>query len=134
GPAADGLTGERLSEALAALPYTGTVQITEDGLTLTPQGTWGLREIYMEMGLDAPIAPDLAEGDASGLIAGLISDGLPAEAAERDITAWLARRTPEQAAAELLGAVAGAPAEVRGIAVTIVDRLGVEAAPVVRSC
>ncbi|WP_055483611.1 hypothetical protein [Sphaerimonospora mesophila] len=134
GPAEDGLTEERLSGALAALSYAGTVQISEDGLALTPQGLWGLREIYSDMGLDAPIAPDLAEGDASGLIAGLISDGLPAEAAERDVAAWLARRTPEQAAAELLAAVAGAPAEVRGIAVTIVDRLGVEAAPVVRSC
>ncbi|MFC0861016.1 hypothetical protein ACFHYQ_01770 [Sphaerimonospora cavernae] len=124
----------RLDAALAGLAYTGTVQITEDGLTLTPRGLWGLREIYSEMGLDAPVAPDLAEGDASGLIAGLISDGLPAEVAERDVEAWLVRRTPEQAAAELLAAVAGAPAEVRGIAVTIVDRLGVEAAPVVRSC
>jgi hypothetical protein len=85
------------------------------------------------MGVSAPIAADLAEGDASGLIAGLITDGLPAEVAERDIVAWLSRRTPQEAAAELLGAVAGAPAEVRGIAVTIVDRLGEEAAGVVRA-
>lgn len=122
-----------LDRTFAALAYAGTVQITEDGLTLTPQGLWGLREIYASRGIDAPVVPDLAEGDASGLIAGLISDGLPTEVAERDVTAWLARRSPEQAAAELLAAVAGAPAEVRGIAVTIVDRLGEEAAPVIRS-
>ncbi|MEW9527965.1 hypothetical protein [Microbispora sp. NPDC049125] len=123
----------RLDEALGGLTYAGTVQRTEDGVSLTPHGLWGLREAYAAMGMDAPLAPDLAEGDASGLIAGLIGDGLAAEAAERDIAAWLSRRTPEEAVAELLTAVAGAPAEVRGVAVTIVDRLGPEAAPAVRS-
>ncbi|MEN3538538.1 hypothetical protein AAH991_25735 [Microbispora sp. ZYX-F-249] len=123
----------RLDEALSALAYAGTVQPTEDGLALTPHALWGLRELYAGMGLDAPLAPAPAEGDASGLIAGLIGDGTADEAAERDIAEWLSRRTPEQAAAELLAAVAGAPAEVRGVAVTIVDRLGVEAAAVVRS-
>jgi hypothetical protein len=123
----------RLDESLAALAYAGTVQWSEDGLCLTSHGVWALRELYAGMGMDAPLAPDLAEGDASGLIAGLISDGLAAEAAEREIVAWLSRRTAEEAAGELLAAVAGAPAEVRGIAVTIVDRLGVEAAPVVGS-
>lgn len=123
----------RLDEALTGLVYAGTVQRTEDGLSLTSHALWGLRELYAGMGMDAPLAPDLAEGDASGLIAGLIGDGLAAEAAERDVEEWLSRRTPEQAAAELLAAVAGAPAEVRGVAVTIVDRLGAEAAPVVRS-
>ncbi|MEU6413429.1 hypothetical protein [Microbispora sp. NPDC046933] len=123
----------RLDEALTALAYAGTVQRTEDGLALTPHALWGLRELYAGMGLDAPLAPAPAEGDASGLIACLIGDGTADEAAERDIAEWLSRRTPEQAASELLAAVAGAPAEVRGVAVTIVDRLGVEAAPVVRS-
>ncbi|MEV4457783.1 hypothetical protein [Microbispora sp. NPDC049633] len=123
----------RLDEALTALAYAGTVQPTEDGLSLTPHALWGLRELYAGMGLDAPLAPAPAEGDASGLIAGLIGDGTADEAAERDIAEWLSRRTAEQAAAELLAAVAGAPAEVRGVAVTIVDRLGVEAAAVVRS-
>ncbi|WP_169944744.1 hypothetical protein [Microbispora sp. H11081] len=123
----------RLDEALSALTYMGTVQPTEDGLALTPHALWGLRELYAGMGLDAPLAPAPAEGDASGLIAGLIGDGTADEAAERDIAEWLSRRTPEQAAAELLAAVAGAPAEVRGVAVTIVDRLGLEAAAVVRS-
>ncbi|GGO02884.1 hypothetical protein GCM10010116_05650 [Microbispora rosea subsp. aerata] len=122
-----------LDEALTALEYAGTIQRTEDGLALTPHALWGLRELYAGMGLDAPLAPAPAEGDASGLIAGLISDGVTDEAAERDIAEWLSRRTPEQAAAELLAAVAGAPAEVRGVAVTIVDRLGVEAAPAVRA-
>jgi hypothetical protein len=124
---------DQLERAFHDLAQAGTVQYDEDGLALTGHGLWGLRARYEAMGVSAPIAADLAEGDASGLIAGLITDGLPAEVAERDIGAWLSRRTPEEAAAELLDAVAGAPAEVRGIAVTIVDRLGEEAAGVVRA-
>ncbi|MCT9930703.1 hypothetical protein N5079_10795 [Planotetraspora sp. A-T 1434] len=131
--AASGRPSGRLEAALEDLARAGTVQRTADGLTLTPHGLWGLRLMYEEMGMEAPIAADLAEGDASGLIGGLISDGLPEEVAERDIVTWLSRRTPEEAASELLAAVVGAPAEVRGIAVTIVDRLGEEAAPVVRT-
>ncbi|GII53891.1 hypothetical protein Pth03_22800 [Planotetraspora thailandica] len=130
---ADGRTMERLETALHDLAYAGTVQYGDDGLMLTPHGVWGLRARYELLGMHAPVAADLAEGDASGLIGGLITDGLPAEVAERDIVAWLSRRTAQEAAQELFGAVAGAPAEVRGIAVTIVDRLGEEAAPVVRT-
>ncbi|GAA4555874.1 hypothetical protein [Planotetraspora kaengkrachanensis] len=130
---ADDRPVDQLERAFHDLAHAGTVQYDDDGLTLTAHGLWGLRARYEAMGVSAPIAADLAEGDASGLIAGLITDGLPTEVAERDIVAWLSRRTPEAAAAELLVAVAGAPAEVRGIAVTIVDRLGEEAAGVVRA-
>ncbi|GLW97255.1 hypothetical protein [Microtetraspora sp. NBRC 16547] len=129
--------GERvdgLDEALDRLVYTGTVHHLAGGVALTPHGLWGLRELYLEIGLEPPIAADLAEGDASGLISGLITSGLPTEVAEGDIERWLAGRTPEQAAAELLGAVAGAPAEMRGIAVTIVDRLPAEAESAVTRC
>ncbi|MEV0968682.1 hypothetical protein [Microtetraspora glauca] len=125
---------EGLDEALDRLAYTGTVHHLGGGVALTSHGLWGLRELYLEIGLEPPIAADLAEGDASGLISGLITSGLPAEVAEGDIERWLAGRTPEQAAAELLGAVAGAPAEMRGIAVTIVDRLSAEAEPAVTRC
>ncbi|MBX6384147.1 MAG: hypothetical protein IRZ07_14450 [Microbispora sp.] len=131
--AAEGRPAGGLDAALTGLVYAGTVQRTEDGLALTAHALWGLRELYVAKGLDAPLAPAPAEGDASGLIASLIGDGMADEAAERDIAEWLSRRTPEQAASELLAAVAGAPAEVRGVAVTIVDRLGVEAAAAVRS-
>ncbi|WP_062351261.1 hypothetical protein [Herbidospora yilanensis] len=127
----DGPVGD-LTEALEGLVAAGTVAITDEGLVLTPHGMWGIREMYAELGLDAPIAPDLAEGDASGLIAGLLSDGVTPEAAEPDIVRWLGARSPAEAAGELLEAVVGAPAEVRGVAVTIVDRLGFEAEPAVR--
>jgi hypothetical protein len=79
--------------------------------------------------------PDLdpADGDAAALINSLMS-GPPSDFAEGDIARWLAARTARQAATELLAAVAGAPAVVRGIAVTIVDRLGPGAEDVLRGC
>ena len=131
------LAGDRpmgpIGAALAGLAEAGTVHVTEEGVTLTPHGLWGMRELYTSRGMDAPIAADPSEGDASTLIAGLVTDSLPEEEAERCIQAWLARRDPQTAADELLSAVVGAPAEVRGVAVSIVDRLGPEAAPAVRS-
>jgi hypothetical protein len=107
------------------------VRVTGDTAELTPLAVWALREHYLSLGVDAPQAPDLAEADARGLIEGLL-EGVPAELAEQDITNWLTGREPGEAAAELLTAASGAPAVARGIAVTIVDMLGAEAAPQVR--
>ncbi|GIH23128.1 hypothetical protein Aph01nite_14380 [Acrocarpospora phusangensis] len=129
---ADGGLVEDLPAALAALSYAGTVRLTPGGLALTEHGQWGLREMYDELGLDAPVAADLAAGDAGALIAGLLQEGLADEAAERDVDRWLDARSPADAAGELLSAVAGAPAQVRGVAVTIVDRLGRDAESSVR--
>jgi hypothetical protein len=75
---------------------------------------------------------DPVEASAAGLIAWLMG-GVPQEEAERAITGWLERRSPAEAAAELLAAVTGAPAVVRGIAISIVDRLGVAAEEAVRA-
>ncbi|MDA0639923.1 hypothetical protein [Nonomuraea ferruginea] len=120
---------------LARLAWCGLVRLTGDGAHpaagLTPAAVWALREHYLALGLDAPQAPDLAEADARGLIEGLL-DGVPAELAESDIDRWLAARSPEEAAAQLFDAASGAPAVARGIAVTIVDRLGAGAEPAVR--
>ncbi|GAA3802824.1 hypothetical protein GCM10022226_23300 [Sphaerisporangium flaviroseum] len=121
-----------LDAALDVLASCGTVRRRGDAVELTPHGLWGLREMYSRMGVAAPIAPDPAEGDAHGLIAALLGE-MPAEQAERDIASWLERRSAEEAARELLTAVRGAVAVTRGVAVTIVDRLGPEAAPAVRS-
>ncbi|WP_146607255.1 hypothetical protein [Spongiactinospora gelatinilytica] len=118
--------------AVARLAYCGLVEVIEgDMLTLTPLGVWGMRELYRDLGIDAPEAPDLAGAGAHDLIDALLS-GAPAEQAEQDISRWLAHRTPEGAAADLLAAAGGKPAVARGLAVTIVDRLGPEAEPAVR--
>ncbi|MGN9780131.1 hypothetical protein ACTMTF_01800 [Nonomuraea sp. ZG12] len=118
---------------LDRLAWCGLVRVTGDTAGLTPAAAWALREHYLALGLDAPQAPDLAETDARGLIEGLL-DGVPTELAEDDISRWLAARTAGEAAGELLAAASGAPAVARGIAVTIVDRLGAEAEAEVRAC
>ncbi|MFI6905400.1 hypothetical protein ACIBKY_29345 [Nonomuraea sp. NPDC050394] len=117
---------------LDRLAWCGLVERRHDGAGLSPLAVWGLRELYLAHGRDAPEAPDLAAADAVGLIEGLL-DGMPTEAAEHDIERWLAGRTPDQAAAELLAAATGAPAVARGIAVTIVDHLGPAAEPALRA-
>ncbi|MEU7854748.1 hypothetical protein [Nonomuraea sp. NPDC049141] len=125
--------GADLGAVLDRLAWCGMVVVEGDSAGLSPLAVWGLREHYLALGLDAPQAADLAEADATGLIEGLL-DGMPTELAEEDISRWLAGRTPITAAAELLAAASGAPAVARGIAVTIVDRLGAEAEPEVRAC
>ncbi|RSN15914.1 hypothetical protein DMB42_03830 [Nonomuraea sp. WAC 01424] len=118
--------GVDVAGALDRLAAWGMVRLTGEAAELTPLAVWGLREHYLSLGLDAPLAPDLGEADARGLIEGLL-EGLPAELAEQDIARWLSGRTPGEAAAELLSAASGAPAVARGIAITVVDRLGAEA-------
>ncbi|MFB4274912.1 hypothetical protein ACBJ59_06405 [Nonomuraea sp. MTCD27] len=121
-----------LVDVLGRLEWCGMIRVTGDTAELTPPAVWALREHYLSLGVDAPQAPDLAEGDARGLIEGLL-EGVPTELAEDDISRWLAGRGPGEAAAELLAAASGAPAVARGIAITIVDRLGAEAEPEVRA-
>ncbi|MEU8270471.1 hypothetical protein AB0B89_25360 [Sphaerisporangium sp. NPDC049002] len=131
---ADDRPGEapgELEAALDVLGRCGTVERAGEAVRLTPHGLWGLREMYSRMGLAAPVAPDPAEGDAEGLVAGLLA-GVSAEQAERDIDGWLERRSPAEAARELFAAVKGGTAVARGVAVTVVDGLGPEAAPAVR--
>lgn len=114
------------------LVWCGLVDLDEETVGLTPLGVWGMREHYLALGLEAPEAGDLAEADATGLIEGLL-EGVPTEVAEDDIGRWLAVRDAGMAAAELLAAASGAPAVARGIAITIVDRLGAEAEDQVRA-
>ncbi|MER5423723.1 hypothetical protein [Streptosporangium roseum] len=117
--------------AVRGLAYCGIAERSEETLELTALAVWGLREHYTDLGIEAPEAADLTAADAPELIEGLLS-GMPTEMAEADIEGWLRSRTPQQAATELLGAASGAPSVVRGIAVTIVDRLGPDAEPAVR--
>jgi len=119
-------------EAVRRLAYCGMAEPGDELLELTPLALWGLHELYTDLGIEAPEAADLTTADAPELIEGLLS-GMPAEMAEADIGGWLENRTPAQAVTELLGSVSGAPSVARGVAVTIVDRLGPEAEEAVRA-
>ncbi|MER5649136.1 hypothetical protein [Streptosporangium sp. NPDC002524] len=121
-----------IPEAVRRLAYCGMAEPGDELLELTPLALWGLHELYTDLGMEAPEAPDLTTADAPELIEGLLS-GMPAEMAEADIGGWLENRTPAQAVTELLGSVSGAPSVARGVAVTIVDRLGPDAEEAVRA-
>ncbi|MGV9305237.1 hypothetical protein ACWDLG_17835 [Nonomuraea sp. NPDC003727] len=126
-------SGADVETALDRLAHCGLLDRAGDVVVLTPLAGYGMRRLYLGHGLDAPEAEDLAEADAMGLIEGLLS-GVPTELAEDDIQRWLARRSPAEAAGELLSAAGGAPAVARGIAVTIVDQLDSAAESAVRAC
>ncbi|MFF0305939.1 hypothetical protein ACFYSC_00860 [Streptosporangium sp. NPDC004379] len=102
-----------------------------EALELTPLAVWGMRELYGAFGIEAPEVADMVAVGAPELIEELLS-GIPEEMAEADIEGWLRGRPPLEAAVELLDAASGAAAVVRGVAVSIVDRLGPEAEEAVR--
>ncbi|WP_367135850.1 MULTISPECIES: hypothetical protein [Streptomyces] len=74
-------------------------------VSLTPLGLLAVRDRMQEAGVDAPVVGDLADKGADALLAAL--PGHPETAARAEAELWLARRTPAEAAAELLAAGRG---------------------------
>ncbi|MEU1675654.1 hypothetical protein ABZ752_27020 [Streptomyces roseifaciens] len=74
-------------------------------VSLTPLGLFAVRTRMAEAGIDAPAVGDLADKGADVLLAAL--PGHPETAARAEAGLWLARRTPEDAARELLAAGRG---------------------------
>ncbi|MER7790833.1 hypothetical protein [Streptomyces sp. NPDC097640] len=72
---------------------------------LTPLGVFGVRSRMLDAGIDAPVVGDLADKGAEILLDAL--PGHPESAARAEAEQWLARRTPDQAAGELLAAARG---------------------------
>lgn len=72
---------------------------------LTPLGVFGVRSRMLDAGIDAPVVGDLADKGAEILLDAL--PGHPETAARAEAEQWLARRTPDQAAGELLAAARG---------------------------
>ncbi|MEU8869846.1 hypothetical protein AB0D24_01570 [Streptomyces javensis] len=89
-----------------------TVQELEDEdvsrygmVRLTPLGVYAVRARMLEAGIDAPAVGDLADQGAEILLDAL--PGHPEPAARAEAEQWLVRRTPEEAARELLAAARG---------------------------
>ncbi|WP_344311782.1 hypothetical protein [Fodinicola feengrottensis] len=117
-----GSTWERdLDRVLAALQVLGALDLTvtddpaerekivelsgkaDPELTLvrlTPLGRWGVRELLVEDGVDAPLAEDFAGASVEELSA-VLNSGPSLEVGDAVLGAWLGARTPEKAAAEL---------------------------------
>jgi hypothetical protein len=105
--------------ALRVLSEFGAV---DDGQRLTPLGRWAQGQ--MQACLVAPISAEL---DADDLLRRLADS--PAEEAWVRAQPWLARRSPVDAAAQLLRAARGASASERMAAVDIVSGLGDDGLP-----
>ena len=129
--------GARMSQALEALADLGVAELgvddEDDQLTvsLSALGVAGMRDRLITAGFSAPVLGCAASSGAAGLLAGLA--GYDAEDGELEIAAWLAGRTPQEAAAELLDAAAASSPGARGAAFAIIDRLGEQVIPLVRS-
>jgi hypothetical protein len=129
--------GARMSQALEALADLGVAELgiddDDDQLTvsLTALGAAGMRDRLIAAGFSAPVLGCAASSGAAGLLAGLA--GYDAEDGELEIAAWLAGRTPQDAAAELLDAASTSSPGARGAAFAIIDRLGEQVIPLVRS-
>jgi hypothetical protein len=129
--------GARMSQALEVLADLGAAELgvddEDDQLTvsLTPLGAVGMRDRLIAAGFSAPVLGCAASSGAAGLLAGLA--GYDAEDGELEIAAWLADRTPQEAAAELLDAASTSSPGARGAAFAIIDRLGEQVIPLVRS-
>ena len=116
---------------LEELAEWGVLAGTEDGYELTPLGVWGVRELLLADGYTAPLVGELADGTADELVSGLAWHR-PATVDE-EIDLWLARRSPETAAGELVGVMAGGGPGVRNLAAAVLHRVGPSAAHVIRA-
>ncbi|MCX4822247.1 hypothetical protein OG883_20625 [Streptomyces sp. NBC_01142] len=72
---------------------------------LTPLGLYGIRARMLEAGIDAPAVGDLADKGADTLLDGLAN--YPELSARAETEQWLARRSPADAARDLLAAARG---------------------------
>ncbi|HLI36570.1 MAG TPA: hypothetical protein VKV80_04420 [Streptosporangiaceae bacterium] len=135
GGGADGAAAA-LSQALETLADLGVVEMGADeetaGLTvsLSPLGVWGMQDRLRERGWQVPVLGSSAAGDAAAVLAVLADYN--ADDGEQEIAAWLARRSPQQAAAELIEAASTGSPGMRGAAFAVLDRVGEAAVPAVR--
>ncbi|HEY6278272.1 MAG TPA: hypothetical protein VIX86_18295, partial [Streptosporangiaceae bacterium] len=126
-----------LSSALEALADLGVVELGTDesagGLTVTLSrlGIWGVHRRLRAQGWHVPVQGNGARGDAAALLATLASCDV--EDGEAEIAAWLAARTGENAAQELVEAASQGSPGLRGAGFAVLDRIGADAVPAVRS-
>jgi len=126
-----------LSAVLETLADLGVVELgTEEsagGLTvaLSPLGVWGVHRRLRSQGWHVPVLGGASRSGAAGLLITLAS--CDAEDGEAEISAWLADRTPAQAAAELVEAAGSGSPGLRGAAFAVLDRIGEAAMPQVRA-
>ncbi len=133
--------GAALSVALEALADLGVVELGADDLesddpggnltvTLSPLGIWGVHRRLRAQGWHVPVVGGGSRGDAAALLATLANCDV--EDGEAEIAAWLADRTPRQAADELIAAASQGSPGLRGAGFAVLDRIGEDAVAAVR--
>ncbi|SDG82749.1 hypothetical protein SAMN05421505_108161 [Sinosporangium album] len=127
GSLADELTG-----ALDLLAYCGLVEDAPHGrFRLSPLGVWAVRQDLLREGHDVPTEGEVAVfADLSA--AELVEAATSGAAAPSAVAVWLERRSPEEAARELIAVAVSGSAGARGTATAILEELGPEAEAAVR--
>jgi len=109
----------------------GAVRISdsEDGdlARLTPLGLAAIRAQFADSGVEVPLLPPAEEMTAADLIA--MAAAAAEEEFQAETAAWLAHRTTESAARELLSVAAESDPASRVLAVAVVTGLGAPAEP-----
>jgi hypothetical protein len=134
--------GAALSSALETLADLGVVEldVAEPGtdesgsgltVTLSRLGVWGVHRRLRAQGWHVPVLGGGARGDAAALLATLASCDV--EDGEAEIALWLAARSPQQAAAELIEAASHGSPGLRGAGFAVLDRIGEDAVAAVRA-
>lgn len=118
-----------LGKYLDRLVDLGALTVTDDTVSMTPLGRWGLHEELVEQGLTAPLVIDPASLDARTLLL----DGGHLSPDELDVAVedWLQARQPQAAAAELVDAARVGGSMVRTTAFALLDERLAFIAPVV---
>jgi hypothetical protein len=126
-----------LSHALETLADLGVVELgteeTAGSLTvvLSPLGVWGVHRRLLAQGWHVPVLGAAERDSAVGLLTTLAS--CDAEDGESKINEWLAGRSEEQAADDLIAAAAAGTPGLRGAAFAVLDRIGKAATEEVRA-
>jgi hypothetical protein len=129
GDPAEYLLGMLRELGAVSLPDQPPGDAAEDGpvARLTPLGTWAVRKVLVEDGVEIPELPPTDQMTAADLLAA--AEGLDEKEFGAETAAWLELRAPDVAAGELLAVAAdGSPAE-RLLAVGAVQKLGEAAEP-----
>ena len=130
-----GAHGDPARLLLDQMAELGAVQISDadDGpvAALTPLGLAAIRTQLVDSGVEIPLLPATEQMTAAELIA--MAHGASEEEFTAETAAWLAYRTAESAARELLAVAAGSDPASRLLAVgLVVTELGASAEPVWR--
>ncbi|MCD0450910.1 hypothetical protein LO762_17155 [Actinocorallia sp. API 0066] len=116
---------------LEDLARWGAVEfVTADEARLTPLGVFAVRELLLAEGYTAPLIGELAASTAADLVQGLAFHR--EDTAEEEVALWLARRSAEEAAQQLLTLMREGRPSQRNIAAVVLSQVDRPAEQLIR--